>query len=45
VVFYGPALRPARSPAGLLLFTASVPQLVLALVTVQFFEELGWAVL
>ena len=26
-----------------LLFTAFVPQLLLALVTVQFFEELGWA--
>lgn len=26
-----------------LLFTEFVPQLLLALVTVQFFEELGWA--
>ena len=26
-----------------MLFTAFVPQLLLALVTVQFFEELGWA--
>jgi uncharacterized protein len=42
-LFLGLAPLQAFGENWVLLFTAFVPQLVLALVTVQFFEELGWA--
>jgi membrane protease YdiL (CAAX protease family) len=42
-IFLGLAPLQAIGENGVLLLTAYVPQLVLALVTVQLFEELGWA--
>lgn len=42
-IFLGPAPLQAFGQNRTLLVTAFLPQLVLALVTVQFFEELGWA--
>jgi membrane protease YdiL (CAAX protease family) len=42
-IFLGVAPLQAFGENWPLVFTAFVPQLVLALVTVQFFEELGWA--
>ena len=42
-IFVGLAPLQAFGENWLLLFTAFAPQLLLALVTVQYFEELGWA--
>jgi CAAX protease family protein len=42
-LFLGPAPLADLLANWSLLFTAFLPQLLLALVTVQFFEELGWA--
>jgi uncharacterized protein len=42
-IFVGQGPLEAFGENWPVLFTAFVPQLVLALVTVQFFEELGWA--
>ena len=42
-IFLGLAPLQAFGENWPLLFTAFLPQLLLALVTVQFFEELGWA--
>ena len=42
-IFLGMAPLQAFGDNWALLLTAYVPQLLLALVTVQFFEELGWA--
>jgi membrane protease YdiL (CAAX protease family) len=41
-ILLGPAPLQALGENWSLLFTAFLPQLVLALVTVQLFEELGW---
>ena len=42
-IFLGLAPLQAFGENWVLMFTAYLPQLLLALVTVQFFEELGWA--
>jgi CAAX protease family protein len=42
-LFLGPAPLGGLVQNWSLLFTAFAPQLLLALITVQFFEELGWA--
>jgi uncharacterized protein len=42
-LFLGPAPLQGLLQNWTLLFTEFIPQLLLALVTVQFFEELGWA--
>jgi membrane protease YdiL (CAAX protease family) len=42
-ILLGPAPLQAFGENWSLLFTAFLPQLVLALVTVQLFEELGWS--
>ena len=42
-LFLGPAPLSGLLSNWSLLFTAFLPQLLLALVTVQFFEELGWS--
>jgi uncharacterized protein len=42
-LFLGPAPLQAFGENWPRLFTAYLPQLLLALVTIQFFEELGWA--